>query len=102
MTSSHETLNPHFRQIYLQFPYFMKELDECDGLLERLFYTLKNMEHWNRMPGALKEQVFEHLSRLAAVANLSPENRLAYDRAVYEVRRTGVEREAPISFSVRL
>lgn len=90
---SHETLNPHFRQIYLQFPYFTKELDECEGLLERLFYTLKNMEHWNRMPDALKEQVFEHLSRLAAVANLSPENRLAYDRAVdrYNVNRLAEE-----------
>ena len=74
---SHETLNPHFRQIYLQFPYFTKELDECETLLERLFYALKNMEHWIRMPDALKEQVFAHLSRLAAVANLSPENRLA-------------------------
>lgn len=40
------------------------------------------MEHWIRMPDTLKEQVFAHLSRLAAVANLSPENHLAYDRAV--------------------
>lgn len=79
---SHETLNLRFRQIYLQFPYFTKELDECETLLERLFYALKNMEHWIRMPDTLKEQVFAHLSRLAAVANLSPENHLAYDRAV--------------------
>ena len=86
---SHETLNPHFRQIYLQFPYFTKELDECETLLERLFYALKNMEHWIRMPDALKEQVFAHLSRLAAVANLSPENRLAVDR--YNVNRLAEE-----------
>jgi len=41
----------------------------------------------------LKEQVFAHLSRLAAVANLSPENRLAYDRAVdrYNVNRLAEE-----------
>lgn len=45
------------------------------------------------MPDALKEQVFAHLSRLAAVANLSPENRLAYDRAVdrYNVNRLAEE-----------
>lgn len=51
------------------------------------------MEHWIRMPDALKEQVFAHLSRLAAVANLSPENRLAYDRAVdrYNVNRLAEE-----------
>ena len=84
---------PDLRQIYLQFPYFTKELDECETLLERLFYALKNMEHWIRMPDALKEQVFAHLSRLAAVANLSPENRLAYDRAVdrYNVNRLAEE-----------
>ena len=51
------------------------------------------MEHWIRMPDTLKEQVFAHLSRLAAVANLSPENRLAYDRAVdrYNVNRLAEE-----------
>ena len=45
------------------------------------------------MPDTLKEQVFAHLSRLAAVANLSPENRLAYDRAVdrYNVNRLAEE-----------
>ena len=90
---SGRVVNRNFRQIYLQFPYFTKELDECETLLERLFYALKNMEHWIRMPDALKEQVFAHLSRLAAVANLSPENRLAYDRAVdrYNVNRLAEE-----------
>lgn len=41
------------------------------------------------MPDALKEQVFSHLDRLAAVANLSEANRLAYDKAVdsYNVSR---------------
>ena len=34
------------------------------------------------MPDALKEQVFKHLERLAAVANLSEANRVAYDKAV--------------------
>ena len=40
------------------------------------------MNEWNRMPDALKEQVFKHLERLAAVANLSEANRVAYDKAV--------------------
>lgn len=41
------------------------------------------------MPDALKEQVFSHLEQLAAVANLSEANRLAYDKAVdrYNVSR---------------
>ena len=40
------------------------------------------MNEWNRMPDALKEQVFKHLERLAAVANLSEANRVAYEKAV--------------------
>ena len=44
------------------------------------------MGNWNRMPGALKEQVFEHLARLAAVADLSEENRIAYDKALDRYR----------------
>jgi len=52
-------------------------------------YALKNMNNWNRMPDALKEQVFSHLDRLAAKAHLSEVDRIAYDKAVdrYNVSR---------------
>lgn len=52
-------------------------------------YALKNMNNWNRMPDALKEQVFSHLDRLAAKAHLSESDRIAYDKAVdrYNVSR---------------
>lgn len=75
-------VNAHFRQIYLQFPFFQKELGECKTLYDKLIYTLKNMMYWNRMPDELKEQVFQRLNQLAAVANLSEDNRIAYDKAV--------------------
>lgn len=82
-------VNWNFRQIYLQFPYFNKGLEECETLHDKLMYALKNMNNWNRMPDALKEQVFSHLERLAAVAHLSEADRLAYDKAVdrYNVSR---------------
>ena len=88
-----EVVNPHFRQIYLQFPYFNKELEECETLYDKLIYTLKNMRYWSRMPDALKEQVFFRLGSLAAVANLSEEDRLAYDKAMdrYWVNRIAEE-----------
>ena len=94
---TYKVVNPHFRQIFLQFPFFTKELGECETLYDKLIYTLKNMQHWNRMPGALKEQVFDRLEELAAVANLSEENRIAYDRALdrYRVSRI-VEEDAQL------
>ena len=53
------------------------------------------MQHWNRMPDALKEQVFNRLEELAAVANLSMADRIAYDKALdrYRVSRI-VEEDA--------
>lgn len=79
-------VNLHLRQIYLQFPYFTKDLSDCHTLYDKLIYALKNMSNWNRMPVALKEQVFEHLARLVAVADLSEENRIAYDKALDRYR----------------
>lgn len=40
---SGKVVNPHFRQINLQFPYFTKEIGECETLYDKLIYTLKNM-----------------------------------------------------------
>ncbi|WP_455634594.1 Rpn family recombination-promoting nuclease/putative transposase [Parabacteroides sp.] len=77
-----KAINTRFRQIYLQFPYFTKELHECDTLFEKWLYTLKHMDKWDRMPDALKEQVFQRLAELAEVANLSEDNRVAYDKAL--------------------
>lgn len=61
-----------------------------------------DMQYWNRMPDALKEQVFNRLEELAAVANLSLEDRIAYDKALdsftvsriveEDVRREGWEK----------
>lgn len=53
------------------------------------------MQHWNRMPDALKEQVFNRLEELASVANLSLEDLIAYDKALdrYRVSRI-VEEDA--------
>ena len=44
------------------------------------------MQYWDRMPDALKDQVFRRLDELAAVANLSEENRIAYDKALDRFR----------------
>ncbi|WP_287621463.1 hypothetical protein [Parabacteroides sp.] len=51
------------------------------------------MEHWNQEPDTWEEHALVHISRLAAMTHLSPENRLAYDKAVdsYNVNRLAEE-----------
>lgn len=36
-SDSVKLVNAHFRQIYLQFPYFKKELEDCNTLYANLF-----------------------------------------------------------------
>lgn len=44
------------------------------------------MQYWDRMPDVLKDLVFRRLDELAAVADLSEENRIAYDKALDRFR----------------
>ena len=87
---SGRVINRHFRQIYLQFPYFTKELNECETLFDKWIYTLKHMDSWDRMPEGLKGQVFERLAHLAAIANLSEADEIAYQKALdqYYIEQT--------------
>ncbi len=74
---------PEFQKSDLsQFPYFTKELDECSTLSDKLMYALKNMNNWNRMPDALKEQVFSHLWPPCRQGSPVWGDRIAYDKAV--------------------
>lgn len=81
-----QIINQHFRQIYLQFPLFKKELSECETLFDKFMHTLKHIDTWDRMPAALKEQVFNRLAELAERANLSEADQIAYDKAVDSYR----------------
>ena len=49
---------------------------------EIVYLLLKHMDSWDRMPEGLKGQVFERLAHLAAVANLSEADEIAYEKAL--------------------
>jgi len=76
------------RLIYLQLPYFTKELGDCETLLERLIYVLKNMDVLQRMPWLAQDAVFQKLASIADVASLSKNERSDYDRNLRKYRDT--------------
>ena len=49
---------------------------------EIVYLLLKHMDSWDRMPEGLKGQVFERLAHLAAVANLSEADEIAYEKVL--------------------
>lgn len=81
-----EMFSNKMRQIYLEFPWFTKEADECETDFERWLYLLKNMEVLERMPFSARTAVWEKLLDVANVASLSKEERARYDEALKRYR----------------
>jgi predicted transposase/invertase (TIGR01784 family) len=80
MDMKHKTLfSDKMRLVYLQLPYFTKELDECETLFEKLIYVLKHMDVLQRMPWLAQDAVFQKLASIADVASLTQQERIAYD-----------------------
>ena len=76
------------RLVYLQLPFFTKELDECETLFEKLIFVLKHMDVLQRMPWLAQDAVFQKLASIADVASLTKQERLAYDENLRKYRDT--------------
>ena len=89
MDMKHKKLfSDKIRLIYLQLPYFTKELDDCESLFERLIYVLKHMDVLQRMPWLAQDAVFKKLASIADVASMSPKERSDYDENLRRDRDT--------------
>ena len=89
MDTRHKTLfSDKLRLVYLQLPYFTKELDECATLFEKFIYILKHMDVLQRMPWLAQDAVFQKLASIADVASLNQKERVAYDENLRKYRDT--------------
>ena len=84
----HTLFSDKVRMVFLQLPYFIKELDECEDIFERIIYVLKHMDILQRMPFLAQDAVFKRLSEIADVASLSKEERREYDKSLKHYRDT--------------
>ena len=89
MDMKHKTLfSDKVRLVYLQLPYFTKEVDDCDSIFEKLIFVLKHMDVLQRMPWLAQDTVFQKLASIADVASLNKQERLAYDENLRKYRDT--------------
>lgn len=80
-------ISDKLRYIFIQTPIFGgRTQNECDTHIDRWLYNLINMKSMDRIAFANKGNVFEQLDEMAAYANLSPADRLAYDTEVKAYR----------------
>ena len=89
MDMKHKTLfSDKVRLVFLQLPYFTKEVDDCETIFEKLIFVLKHMDVLQRMPWLAQDAVFQKLASIADVASLNKQERMAYDENLRKYRDT--------------
>ena len=74
-----KVFNNKFRQIFIELPRFMKSEEDCENFFECWIYNLVNMHKMEQISFKDKKAIFDRLEKVAAQANLSPEERLRFE-----------------------
>mgnify|MGYP000929981161 FL=1 len=72
--------------IYVELANFNKEIDECETLLDKWLFCLKNMSNLLDRPAELQGRVFDKLFKTAEIAKFKPLELKAYEQSVYAYR----------------
>lgn len=74
--------NPKFKQYFIELPRFVKSEKECETEYDKWIYILKNLDTMEAIPFAEERKAaFAKLAERAACANMSPEERAAYEES---------------------
>jgi len=88
-----DTLEVFYRKltfIFLELPYFTKELNELSSPMDWWMYVLKNLATLEYLPDKLKNDLFESLFLKAEIAKLSKKDRKEYDRSLKKLNDMNV------------
>ena len=72
--------------IYVELANFNKEIDECETVLDKWLFCLKNMSNLLDRPAELQGRVFEKLFKTAEIAKFKPLELKAYEQSIYAYR----------------
>ncbi|MBK1647854.1 Rpn family recombination-promoting nuclease/putative transposase [Rhabdochromatium marinum] len=76
---THEVFYDKLTFIYLEMPKFNKGLDQLETQVDKWLYAIKHLNRLDRVPDALREQVFERFFEVAEIANFSREEMQIYE-----------------------
>lgn len=78
---THEPITDKVRFLYIQLPHFNKRgWEECENDFELWIYLIKHMETMETIPFAKPGSTFSRLGEMASYANMSDEEKFAYDQ----------------------
>jgi len=65
--------------VYLEMPKFNKTVDELETRFDKWLYVLRNLNKLDRIPGKLREQIFDKLFETAEIARFTQEQARSYE-----------------------
>ena len=83
---SKEVFYDKLTYIYVELANFHHSLDDCDTILDKWIYCLKNLQNLMSRPSALQERVFRSLFHTAEISQLTTEDLRAYELSVNAYR----------------
>lgn len=84
----HTVFSDKIRMVFLQLPFFNKEVDDCTNDFERFLYVLKNMDILQRMPFEAQNATFKRMGEIAEFAALNEDERRQYEHDLKAFRDT--------------
>lgn len=76
-----------FNMVFLRLPLLKKKAEDCDTLIEKWLYLIKNFEKMNTMPrNFMNDKIFRDLEHTASVATLSDKERRDYEASLKAYR----------------
>jgi predicted transposase/invertase (TIGR01784 family) len=72
--------------IFIEMPRFTKEENELETHFDKWIYFLKHLEDFEKIPGILKEEIFEKAFQVAEIANFTPEQLAQYEESLKTYR----------------
>jgi predicted transposase/invertase (TIGR01784 family) len=83
---THEVFYDKLMFIYLEMPKFNKTVDQLQNRYEKWLFILKNLNILNRVPAALKEQIFLKLFQTAEIAKFDKKELMEYHDSLKQYR----------------
>jgi predicted transposase/invertase (TIGR01784 family) len=72
--------------VFIEMPRFTKEEHELETHFDKWLYFLKHLEDFEKIPGILKEEIFEKAFHVAEIANFTPEQLAQYEESLKNYR----------------
>lgn len=74
------------RFYFIQLPLFKKKAGECESLIEKWIYNIKNMGIRQEVAFMRNNEIFKRLEKVTSVASLTPAERRSYEADVKNAR----------------